>query len=56
MGDPATMTKMIAFLLLLSFVTQFRWKLYEMDVKGTFLNGDWDKVVYMLHFEGFLST
>jgi hypothetical protein len=30
------------------------WKLYHMDVKTTFLNGEIDEVVYIEHPEGFV--
>jgi hypothetical protein len=38
---------------LLALATQNRWKIYHMDVKTTFLNGDLKKNIYMSQPKGF---
>ncbi|KAH9314961.1 hypothetical protein KI387_023588, partial [Taxus chinensis] len=45
--------KMVTFQLPLSFATQFGLKVYQMDVKSAFLNGDLEEEVYMTQPEGF---
>jgi hypothetical protein len=40
-------TKMSTIQLVLAMVTQFGWKVHQMDVKSAFLNGDLEEEVYM---------
>ncbi|KAH9303948.1 hypothetical protein KI387_008352 [Taxus chinensis] len=49
----APTAKMVTFRLLLAFAAQFGWKIYQMDVKSAFLNGDLEEEVYMTQPEGF---
>jgi hypothetical protein len=39
---------MVTFRLVISIVAHFGWKVYQMDVKSAFLNGDLDEEVYMV--------
>jgi hypothetical protein len=36
--------------------THFRWKISQMDMKTTFLNGDLKKEVYLMQPKGFVQT
>jgi hypothetical protein len=38
----------------MTIVTDFGWKISQMDGKTTFLNGDFQEEVYMKHREGFI--
>jgi hypothetical protein len=45
--------KMVTFWLVISIAAHFGWKVYQMDVKSSFLNGDLDEEVYMVQPQGF---
>jgi hypothetical protein len=49
----APTTKMSAIRLVLAMATQQGWKVHQMDVKISFLNGDLKEVVYMCQPKGF---
>ncbi len=38
---------------MISLTTHYSWKMSQMDIKTTFLNGDLNEVVYMKQEEGF---
>jgi hypothetical protein len=44
---------MVTFWLAISIVSHFGWKVYQIDVKSSFLNGDLDEGIYMVHPQGF---
>ena len=35
--------------------TKFDWVLYQMDVKSTFLNGDFREKIYLVQSKGFVK-
>ena len=39
---------------MIALATQHNWKMHQLDVKSTFLNGDL-KEVYLVHPEGFIK-
>jgi hypothetical protein len=49
----APITRLEAIRIFLSYAFHKRFKVYQMDVKSAFLNGDLNEEVYMEHLEGF---
>jgi hypothetical protein len=45
-----------AIRMFLAFACYRKFKVYQMDVKSTFLNGDLEEEVYVENLEGFLLT
>eukprot|EP01018_Ginkgo_biloba_P024020 Gb_18985 [translate_table: standard] len=52
----APTAKMITIRILLSVAAQFGWKIHQMDVKTTFLNGDLEEEVYMQQPPSFVES
>ena len=50
-----TITKMNTVRIILSLVAQLNWKLYQMDMKSAFLNGDLSEEVYMEQLPGYVQ-
>ena len=48
------MAKYISICTIISLVSIFCWKLYQMDVKTAFLNGNIDQEVFIEQPEGFV--
>jgi hypothetical protein len=49
----APLAKFVLIKNLLAFVTTLHLEIHQMDVKNTFLNGEFQEKVYMMHQEGF---
>ena len=52
----APMERMEAIRMFLAYACLKKFKIYQMDVKSTFLNGDLEEEVYMEQLEGFSLT
>ena len=48
------MARLEAIIMFLEFSCHKNFKVYQMDVKSTFLNGKIEEEVYIEHLEGFL--
>ena len=51
--SPVAMLKSIR--ILLSIMKHLNYKIWQMDVKTTFLNGDLEKMMYMMQPNGFIA-
>ena len=50
----APIAKIKTMRMIFSLVSQFRWKVHQMDVKSAFLNRDLQEEVYMTQLEGYV--
>jgi hypothetical protein len=41
--------------LMIALATKYNWKLHQLDVKSTFLNGELKEEVYLVQPEGFVK-
>lgn len=51
----APTAKIKSIRMIFALTAQFGWKLYQMDVKSAFLNGDLKEEVYMTQLEGYVA-
>jgi hypothetical protein len=47
--------KMNTIRLMIALATKYNWKLHQLDVKSTFLNGELKEEVYLVQPEGFVK-
>jgi hypothetical protein len=52
----ALVAKLNTIRMLIALATMFHWKLHQLDVKSTFLNGDLKEEVYLTQPEGFVEN
>jgi hypothetical protein len=52
----ALVARLEAIIMFLAYACHKNFKVYQMDVKSTFINGDLEEEVYMEHLEGFSLT
>ena len=51
----ALVVKLNTIRLLIALATKYHWKLHQLDVKSTFLNGELKEEVYLTQPEGFVE-
>ena len=51
----APVAKLDTIRVMIALATQHNWKIHQLDVKSTFLNGDLKEEVYLVHPEGFIK-
>ena len=50
------MKKMLTIRLTIASFASFSWKIFQLDVKGAFLNSNLDVKIYMEQSQGFISV
>ena len=51
----APVAKLDTIRLIIALATKHHWKIHQLDVKSTFLNGDLKEEVYLVQHEGFVK-
>ncbi len=46
---------MNTIIIMIALATKYDWKLHQLDVKSTFLNGDLKEEIYLVQPEGFVK-